>query len=363
MGQAALVVLSASTVRCPSCNDALVPARLKRHQALCCPELLDPDGWANSDQAVVLETIARLHPQRGAPERRFLELRFKGRGMSTAGAAAHLGWKDERARALIASALRAVPPVAEDAPVDTLYEDDELIVVDKPPHVPVTPRHRFRGSSMTNRVLSLCDTATACHRLDEETSGALLFAKTKAAARSLMHDFEHGRVCKVYVFLSSEEAAWDEIAVDDHLCVAPDAAGRARAQLCRADDVGARHATTRMRLLASSSGASVVLAAPITGRTHQVRLHATSAGLAVLGDAMYGDETQLIGRHALHAAAISFQHPVGGATIRVHAPLPADMRAVAEALGLCGDASLLEADARASASCLLEELRSLKRSD
>ena len=207
---------------CPSCGQRLAAAKAKRHMAFCCPDLLDPDGWAQGDRAVVLKHVRAKH-KKSSSEARALNLRFGARVTVQSDLAEKMGWSLRKTRDTISQLLHSIPPVADSqGRLDVLYEDDSLIAVAKPAGVGVTPEHRLRGGSMLNRVLGhvleqqsnngvLTARARAqhpvpapCHRLDQNTSGVLVFAKTAAAATGLMEQFEQRRVAKIYAALCAD---------------------------------------------------------------------------------------------------------------------------------------------------------------
>jgi 23S rRNA (uracil1939-C5)-methyltransferase len=213
--------------------------------------------------------------------------------------------------------------------VAILYEDDAILVVDKPPHVPVQA-----GTGTGATILDLLaeergETARGyrlVHRLDAETSGALVVAKDLESARRLGRIFAEGAVAKRYLCLVRG------IAREKGVVNRPLAMGRDRL----------REARTKYRRLILLHGHSVVAATPETGRLHQIRRHLAQIGHPIVGDERYGDaatnrhfaERFATARVLLHAAAISFPHPVTGERIAVAAPVPGDFALVLERLGL-----------------------------
>jgi len=103
-------------------------------------------------------------------------------------------------------------------------------------------------------------------------------------------------------------------------------------EVCEADAPGAHSAVTDYRVLHTDGAHSVILASPVTGRTHQIRVHLTSVGCPLCGDTLYGSASDFICRHALHAAVTEFPHPADDRMMRVTAPLPADIQALIAAL-------------------------------
>lgn len=404
------------SVPCTSCGEPLLPARRVKHMSFCCPDALDPLGWRAGDQMAVLAHVEATYGLR-SEEGSFLCLRFAGGddglGITTRAAAARARWPLRRARSVVAGALHSLPPLAEpDVPLDVVYEDSDMVVVSKPAGVPVTPRHRLRAGSVTNRLAAHVGARQApelrpVHRLDLETSGVICFAKSGRAATQLMRQFEQRQVRKLYLALcTGGPLAWEEKSVDAPIATVDGEAVRAVRRVCESGEPGALEATTRLRVVLGpragvarpgaaqpdepgvadaeqadagavrversavrgADGASgpsesrdaprgagkalcLVLASPLHGRTHQVRLHCAAAGVPILGDSLYGGDTScgdgawvasvaagaaseggdgqsLISRHALHALALRLRHPRTGAPMLLRAPLPADMDAI-----------------------------------
>lgn len=201
-------------------------------------------------------------------------------------------------------------------PEALLYEDGELIAVNKPAgaNTQRTP-YQLKGTleywvSEYFRQQGSTEAARVIHRLDRGTSGAMLFPKHKRAAAWLSARFHDNLVEKCYWALVSgqpEQAAWTvEGAIGK--------VGSARYGIM----AGGRSAVTAFRLLASSGGYSLVEALPLTGRTHQIRVHLESSGLPIVGDTTYGGVAAL--RMMLHCASLIFKDE-RGQEIRVNAPL------------------------------------------
>ncbi len=221
-------------------------------------------------------------------------------------------------------------------PVSVLYEDDTLIAVDKPSGLPAQAtvsdavHNLFAG---LRRFLGERDGKPPYlalhHRLDQGTSGVMLFAKHRSANRGLAEAFSQRHARKVYQALSAITAeeppgVWT---VRNRLSRLRQGAGQRRRVVCLAS--GGRHAETEFRLLQSLPGAAWIEAVPATGRTHQIRVHLADSGLPVLGDTLYGDDaverTPAL-RLMLHAASLSLEHPLTGEALCIEAPLPEDFR-------------------------------------
>jgi len=233
----------------------------------------------------------------------------------------------------------------EDLRLPVLYQDDDLVVIDKPAGLAVHPGAGIASGTVVHGLLHQVRGLAGIggelrpgivHRLDKETSGCLAVAKTEAALRGLQAEFKSRRVEKRYLAIvhgsPADSGEFDTL----H--------GRHPADRKRFSSKvrEGRRAVTRWRVLGRGSGASLVQVELLTGRTHQIRAHFADAGFPLLADALYGGrkrEARLqpdaplrrasaaIGRQALHAAVLGFQHPRTGAPVRCEAPLPRDFRA------------------------------------
>ncbi len=259
------------------------------------------------------------------------------------------------------TATERVIPV--ELPLEVLYEDDYVIALTKPADMPTHPSHGHLCDTLANALAYRYREADEpfvfrpLGRLDRNTSGVVVAAKTRAAAGCLSRALQRGLVRKRYVAIVAGEMPVDGI---EHLLSAPmyrpDAVGIRRAVAVpeEAETVGAVEAVTRYRVLAAGGGLSLVLCEPLTGRTHQLRVHLAHLGYPILGDDIYGTPSPCIGRQALHALSLSVplpfaadlrslsppMPPADGQSFPVNepssdgylhtlAPLPADMAAVA----------------------------------
>jgi 23S rRNA pseudouridine1911/1915/1917 synthase len=259
---------------------------------------------------------------------------------------------------------RASGPMA----LDIRYEDEDLLVVDKPAGVLVHPvggefqhtllnglHHHLVQRGEDARELGIV------HRLDRLTSGLLVVAKSLAARRELSQAVEERRVHRAYVGLAAGVASEPRGTIDLFIRRHPsrptrmqalDAAGAAAARRAMVrEHVSAsgysdprldgrpRRARTHWRVLRRLPGATLLRLELDTGRTHQIRVHLQGIGMPLLGDPLYGPEApealspgarsvhQQLGRPALHAAVLAFVHPRTGVMLRLRAPLPADLHA------------------------------------
>ena len=224
--------------------------------------------------------------------------------------------------------------LAEDIPLTVVYEDDDLLVVDKPAGMVVHPAPGNWSGTLVNalrgRGQALADGEDATraglvHRLDKDTSGLLVVAKTERAHRVLGRAIAERRVSRRYAALSRGHLNTDTMTVDRPL--ARDANNRKK--MAVADD--GRPARTDFTRLARFDSCDLLRAHLHSGRTHQIRVHLASIGHPVVGDATYGgDLTPGVllppRRQFLHAAWLVFQHPTTGVRVDLRSPLPDDLR-------------------------------------
>lgn len=209
-----------------------------------------------------------------------------------------------------------------------LFEDENIVVFDKPPGMPCHTSCGHHNDTLVNVFASYCDSRgiscrfRALNRLDADTSGCVLVAKSQYAASRLRDNFG-----KVYVGV---------------VCGSPPDSGIVDTPIIRPDPVdmrraaapGGQPARTLYRVLARGGGYALVRFDIETGRTHQIRVHMAHIGFPIAGDAAYGSDLSVIGRQALHCSEISFAHPISGEQITVRSPLPADIRAALETAGI-----------------------------
>ena len=247
------------------------------------------------------------------------------------------------------------PPVTVEIP--RLQEDTFMLAVNKPPNLPVHPSGRyFRNTLLCILLAERGETLDEpgiriVHRLDRETSGVVLFGKTRAATAFLARQFERHRVEKEYLLIAHGRPDEDRFTVDAPLGAAPTSRVRKAVGVAPAGE--GRPARTDFVVLARGPEHSLLSARPRTGRLHQIRVHARHAGCPVVGDKLYGlDEglflklaageayseddraRLLIGRQCLHAWHLRLEHPGTRKLFQLAAPLPADMEELAQRLGI-----------------------------
>ena len=188
-----------------------------------------------------------------------------------------------------------------------LFEDEHVLVVNKPARLNTHAAAAYGGEGLyewlRNREPRWASLAII-HRLDKETSGLMVFGKTADANRSLTRQFSARLVRKVYTLATDRPAATKEFTVKSALVRSGER------YLSRPGHAGAAEAETRFRVVKRREGQTMLEAEPLTGRTHQIRVHAAEAGLPIIGDKVYGGAKAR--RLHLHAARLAFEHPVSG---------------------------------------------------
>lgn len=235
-------------------------------------------------------------------------------------------------------ALQTAPVPQPDAPLVILYEDDRLVVVDKPAGWPSHPLHPREIGTVANALVArvpACAMASIdaregglVHRLDAGTSGALVAAKTREAYLALRAAFSDGEVHKTYWALVEGRPTRATMAIEAPLIT--------RGGLAKIDyeDEDALPARTELRVLETGPDVSLVEATAHTGRLHQVRAHLAHLGHPLVGDFRYGAPPRdAVPQQAmLHASSIVLPHPADGRSLRVTAPVPVERRTLWEAL-------------------------------
>lgn len=221
----------------------------------------------------------------------------------------------------------ALSPV--DLPLDILYEDENLVVPSKPAEMPTHPSRDHYDDTVANALafryahLGGSFVFRPINRLDRNTSGLLLIARNKLSAGKLTRSMQGGEIRKTYLALLDGELTEPAGKID--ACLHRTEQSIILREVCSPDAPDADSALTEYRVLAVGNGHTLVQAHPVTGRTHQLRVHFASIGHPITGDDLYGQESTLIPRHALHAFALSFPHPTTGERMSIRAPLPQDM--------------------------------------
>jgi 23S rRNA pseudouridine1911/1915/1917 synthase len=240
-------------------------------------------------------------------------------------------------------------PAGEAIPLDVLFEDAHLIVINKPPGMAAHPGPGTESHTLVNALIHHCGSSLSgiggvarpgiVHRLDKDTSGVMVAAKTDAAHQGLSALFAEHDIDRVYIALTRGAPRPAKGALTTR--IGRSAHDRKKMAVLKA---GGREATTHYTTVRSYGPQDRPLASRIscrleTGRTHQIRVHLAHLGCACLGDPVYGSNTQGPGvraaiaaadldRQALHAAVLGFVHPITGETLRFETDLPPDMAAL-----------------------------------
>jgi 23S rRNA pseudouridine1911/1915/1917 synthase len=233
-----------------------------------------------------------------------------------------------------------LPP--EGPPLPVLFRDERLLVIDKPAGVPTHPTQNRRAGTLVNRLLGMGVRLSSVggplrpgivHRLDAGTSGLMVIASDDATHVALSSMFSRHAVDRRYLTLVRGVPPNDRFAIEAAL-------GRVGARV-RVDRAGGRPAETAIEIRRRFERAALLEAAPLTGRTHQIRVHLAAIGHPILGDARYGgggaDAAALgLRRPFLHSWRIAFDHPVTGVHVELESPLPQDLRIALERVAARG---------------------------
>ena len=242
-------------------------------------------------------------------------------------------------------------PLAEELPLVILYEDSDLIVLDKAAGMSVHPGAGNPDGTLVNALLSHCDDLSGIggeirpgivHRIDKDTTGVIVVAKNDRAHLELARQFEEHSIKRVYFALVYGSPKTDkgriESAIGRHPVDRKKMSGNARR---------GKHAVTHWKVIGRYGPVTAVELRLETGRTHQIRVHLSEAGFPLLGDPVYGGSGRLtglkdpalqalirkLGRQALHARILGFLHPASGEFMEFSSPLPEDMGRILEHLG------------------------------
>jgi len=240
---------------------------------------------------------------------------------------------------LIEPPLEKIEMRPEPIPLDVLFEDGDLIIINKPADLTVHPGAGQREHTLVNALLSHCTTLSGIggkerpgivHRLDKETSGCLVVAKNDVAHRELSKQFAARTVEKIYLALVAGKLRKPTGVIEENIGRHP----IQRKRMSVASKRG-RAAKTEYRVIRSSDQASLVECRLHSGRTHQIRVHLHHLGHPVLGDKIYAPRfAKNFHRQMLHAWKLGFRHPCTGEWRSFEASLPADFNEAIRAAGL-----------------------------
>lgn len=226
------------------------------------------------------------------------------------------------------------PPVkyevsAEDIPLKIVFEDESLLVVDKPAGMVVHPAAGNKTGTLVNALLAHCKNLSGIggqmrpgivHRLDKDTSGLLVIAKDDYAHRRLSNQFKTRNIKRRYIAFVKGIVELDNGTID-----LPIGRSKRHRQKMAVSYDKAKVAITHYRVLQRFDDYTMLELILGTGRTHQIRIHMEYIGHPLLGDNKYGKSTPIIERHALHAASLGFTHPVSKEFMKFESDLPEDM--------------------------------------
>lgn len=222
--------------------------------------------------------------------------------------------------------------VPTEMPLDIVYEDDDILVVSKPPMMPTHPSHGHFFDTLANAVCFHMQKTRSepfifrsVNRLDRNTSGLVLIAKNRISASRLYTAMQKGEIEKKYIALLDGVIKPPCGVIDTYIRRQKESI--IFREVCQELPDAAR-AVTHYKTIGCNDKISVVCAEPITGRTHQLRVHFAHKGTSIVGDELYGKASEDIERHALHAFSLSFPHPKTGERIELKAPLPEDIKKV-----------------------------------
>ena len=239
---------------------------------------------------------------------------------------------------------------AEAIPVNVVFEDEHLLVINKPSGWVVHPAPGNWSGTLLNALLARDPLAAAVpragivHRLDKDTSGLMVVARTRACMDRLVNMIAERTVHRQYLALA--QGNWQgqkERSVDAP--IGRDPRNRLRMAVVDLARSAGKEARTDIKMLQTNAGYSLVECTLHTGRTHQIRVHMAHIGMPLVGDALYGGSTQFgLDRQGLHAFRLAFSHPVSQAPLDFRAPVPVDIESAAVHAGF--DSKRLSAGAR-----------------
>ena len=328
------------------------------------PELYDidesqdetsPDSVVTAKASEVRELVVppEFHGQRldrmlvaGVPEfsRSYLQQLLEDGAVSRGGLAQLKSALKVKAGELWHIELRATPQSQafkpESMALNVVYEDADLRVIDKPAGLVVHPAPGNWSGTLMNGLLGLdpalmeLPRAGIVHRLDKDTSGLMVVARTRAAMDALVQKMAAREIKRQYVAMSDQVWTGNTQKTVD-LPIGRDPANRLRMAVVDLAKNSGKTAKTHFRVMSQSEQGSLVRCILETGRTHQIRVHMAALKLPLLGDLLYGGSAHtLMPRQALHADLLSFDHPVSGQALAFQSPLPADIQNLLQAWSL-----------------------------
>lgn len=220
-------------------------------------------------------------------------------------------------------------------PLSVIYQDSDIVVIDKPAGLSVHPGPGHPDRTLVNGLLARCPDIQGVggairpgivHRLDKDTSGLMMVAKNHHSHQELSDQIKNRQVNKGYLALATGTVVPDAGLIDQPIARDP----RHRKRMAVVP--GGRESRTRYKVLEPPAGHSLLELILETGRTHQIRVHLAYLGHPLLGDGVYGRTSPLLDRHFLHAYKLGFQHPRTGEPLEFQSELPQDLAGVLEEL-------------------------------
>jgi 23S rRNA pseudouridine1911/1915/1917 synthase len=228
-----------------------------------------------------------------------------------------------------------VYPLAEAIPLAIIYEDGDILVIDKPAGLTVHPAPGYPSHTLVNAVLAHCPSLAMnnelmrpgiVHRLDKDTSGLIVMAKNDLAREYLAAQFKSRSVTKGYLVLVKGRLSPDEGIIEAP--IGRDPHNRRKMAIVEAG----KEASTRYKVRKYLDGYTLVEVSPLTGRTHQIRLHLSAIGYPVVGDPVYGTKSAYLNRQFIHAYRLGFRLPSTEQYQEFTSPLPMDLEQALEYL-------------------------------
>ncbi len=237
-----------------------------------------------------------------------------------------------------------LPPAApsplkpEAIPLDIIYEDTDLLVVDKPAGLTVHPAPGHPDHTLVNAILSHLPAPTEdddgerpgiVHRLDKDTSGVMVVARNAPAHLNLAGQFKDRSVLKVYLVLVKGHLSPEDGVIEAPVGRDP----RHRERMAVTPDSRGREARTEYHVLDYINAYTLLEVRPVTGRTHQIRVHLKAIGFPVAGDSVYGSKSTHLTRQFVHASRLGFKLPSSGEYVEFSADLPPDLARALKEIG------------------------------
>lgn len=214
----------------------------------------------------------------------------------------------------------------EDIPIDIIYEDDDILIINKQNGITVHPTKGHPNNTLANGLMKYLQDSNQtfkirfCNRIDMDTSGIVIVAKNSNAQFEISKQMNNGTLTKKY--LAIIEGTLDKNMTIDLPVGRPSLERYQREVMLN----GGKEAKTDVKIIEKFKDYTLVELTIHTGRTHQIRVHMSHIGHPLAGDDLYGGKKEIINRQALHAKYISFKHPISGEIIKINADIPIDMK-------------------------------------